>query len=83
MSEFLQNLIPSSNRLEAAFASKSNNGRKAKLLQDQYDAGFVGAFVDDKSQDWPARAARYTSLNPRRLWRVSRSASRKSAAPPL
>ncbi len=59
MSEFLQKLIPSGNRLEASFASRKNHGTKAKLLQDQYDAGFVGAFVDDKSQDWPARAARY------------------------
>jgi hypothetical protein len=60
MSDLLRSLIPDSNRLEAAFARSSNGSHKGNLLAAAYDAGFLGAFVDDENQpDWARRAARY------------------------
>lgn len=68
MSALLQGLIPSSNRLEAAFARVRHNGRatpagpsaKTQLLEAAYDSGFVGAFKDHEDQPtWARRAARY------------------------
>ena len=57
MSAFLQNLIPSSNRLEAAFSSGMS---RQSLLEDSYDAGFVGAFGDsDDHPEWSKRARAY------------------------
>lgn len=40
---FLQNLIPSSNRIEVAFAR--GLGKKSALLESLYSTGFVGAFL--------------------------------------
>lgn len=57
---FLSKLIPEGNRLEAAYASGRNHGSKALLLEAQYVAGFVGAFVDGEDHpEWSRRAARY------------------------
>lgn len=60
MSDFLRELIPDSNRIEAAFASGGNPGHKAGLLEANYGAGFVGSFKDiDDCPNWARRAARY------------------------
>lgn len=61
MSDFLRDLIPESNRLNIAFARSGSLGSKARMLEDQYGAGFVGAFVDkdDHGPTWARRAARF------------------------
>lgn len=56
---FLRDLIPESNRIEVAFASRP---AATELLQSLYDAGsgFVGVFIDaDDQPTWARRAARY------------------------
>lgn len=60
MSTFLQEIIPSNNRIEVAFARTHNGAAKGNLLEGAYNAGFIGAFKDQTDQPtWARRAARY------------------------
>lgn len=59
MNQFLANLIPDSNTLNAAFASPK---AASSILEAAYSegSGFVGVFADDEDQPtWARRAARY------------------------
>lgn len=62
----LRDLIPSSNRIEAAFASR-NGGQRCRVLEASYAGGFVGSFLVNRSniqasmetEGWVRRAGEY------------------------